>query len=421
MEPVSRRRPAQRSDPCDAIVVGAGPAGGAAALAMARVGLDVVVVERSLAPGQKNASGGLLSERTLAAVLDETPSGAPVERRITEEQCWLLAPQERVVISRDTPPGEPRGWSISRTRFDPWLASRAEAAGARLLTGTIAERLLVEDGRVAGVATAGEDLAAGVVIVCEGLGLGRGLLDHTRVRGLPLRPPLRSSEVFLAVSEVIRMAPRTIESRFSCEAGAGAAIRCYGNATPGLPGVFSLITNAEAVIVGGGVLLSELVAARRRPHELLEAFKSHPAVGPLLAGGETVEFSSRLIPVGRPDADAGIHGDGLLVCGDAALLPGAAFRDGCDLALESGRLAGETVAGLLERGQPPTARHLREYAMRLRRSRLLAQAASPLDGLLRSGTIPSGGDGAVLDRLQAAGRGPRARLGELARSVRALR
>ncbi len=123
MEPVSRRRPAQRSDPCDAIVVGAGPAGGAAALAMARVGLDVVVVERSLAPGQKNASGGLLSERTLAAVLDETPSGAPVERRITEEQCWLLAPQERVVISRDTPPGEPRGWStrpLARTWRRAW-------------------------------------------------------------------------------------------------------------------------------------------------------------------------------------------------------------------------------------------------------------------------------------------------------------
>jgi electron transfer flavoprotein-quinone oxidoreductase len=421
MEPVSRRGPARRSDRYDAIVVGAGPAGSAAALAMARVGLQVVVVERSSAPGQKNASGGLLSERTLAAALGEKPAGAPLERRIAAEQCWLLGPQDRVVIRGDTSPGEPRGWSISRTRFDPWFASRAKAAGARLLTGTIAEQLVVEDGRVAGVVTEGEDLVADLVIVCEGLGLGRGLLDHTRVQGLPLRPPLRSNEVFLAVSEVIPMAPATIESRFGCETGGGAAIRCHGDATRGLPGVFSLITNAEAVSVSGGVLLSELVDARQRPHELLEAFKRHPAVAPLLAGGETVEFSSRLIPVGRPDAEVRMYGDGFLACGDAALFPGATFRDGCDLALESGRLAGETVVGLLERGQPPTARHLREYAMRMRRSPLLGRTGSRLEDYLRSGTIPGGGDGPVLDRLQTEGRGPRARLGELARSVLALR
>jgi electron transfer flavoprotein-quinone oxidoreductase len=185
--------------------------------------------------------------------------------------------------------------------------------------------------------------------------------------------------------------------------------------------VFSVITNAEAVTIGGGVLLSELVDARQRPHELLEAFKRHPAVAPLLAGGETVEFSARLVPVGRRDAEAGMHGDGFLACGDAALLPGVAFRDGCDLAVESGRLAGETVVGLFERGQPPTERHLREYTMRMRRSALLAHAWSPLDNFLRSGTIPGGGDGVALDRLQAAGRGPRARLGELARSVLALK
>ncbi|MFX1301682.1 MAG: FAD-dependent oxidoreductase, partial [Promethearchaeota archaeon] len=44
----------------DAIVVGAGPAGSAAAYSLAKAGLQVMLVERSKTPGEKNVSGGVL-------------------------------------------------------------------------------------------------------------------------------------------------------------------------------------------------------------------------------------------------------------------------------------------------------------------------------------------------------------------------
>ena len=44
----------------DAVVVGAGPAGTAAAITMAKAGLQVALLERGAKPGSKNVMGGIL-------------------------------------------------------------------------------------------------------------------------------------------------------------------------------------------------------------------------------------------------------------------------------------------------------------------------------------------------------------------------
>ncbi|MGH7862936.1 MAG: FAD-dependent oxidoreductase [Candidatus Dormibacteraceae bacterium] len=362
----------------DAIVIGAGPAGSAAALTMARAGLQVALIEKGVKPGSKNVMGGILYTHHLERVVGPAWKDAELERPIIEEQRWMLTPEAAIralgyknLRNRE----HPHSYSVLRSKFDPWFAAQAEAAGAMLIAETVVEELIVREGRVVGVRTGREgDLMADVVVVCEGVGLGRELLVKAG-----LKKPLRANQVAMAVKEVIALDPARIEDRFNCERGEGASIECYGWATKGLSGFMFIYTNKDSLSVGGGALLSEMTdrrlsrseLAERAPNALLNHFKSHPAVRPLLAGGETVEYLAKLIPEGGLGGIPKLYGDGYLVCGDAAGLSNPVHREGSNLAMESGRLAAETVIHAAEVGDF-SARSLAEYKGRLDHSWIMA-------------------------------------------------
>ena len=77
-------------DRFDAIVVGAGPAGIAAAREMAEAGLSVVVLERGQYPGAKNVSGGILYRQPTEEIIPGFESEAPLERPIIEQRYLAL-------------------------------------------------------------------------------------------------------------------------------------------------------------------------------------------------------------------------------------------------------------------------------------------------------------------------------------------
>src|SRR5256885_1498415 len=77
----------------DAVVVGAGPAGTAAAITMAKAGLQGGLLERGAKPGSKNVMGGILYNHYLEEIVGEDWKQAPVERPIIEERRWLMTPQ----------------------------------------------------------------------------------------------------------------------------------------------------------------------------------------------------------------------------------------------------------------------------------------------------------------------------------------
>src|SRR5438093_1493664 len=228
-------------------------------------------------------------------------------------------------------------------KFDAVIVG-AGPAGAVVVPETVAERLITKNGRVIGVGTGrGDDVYADVTIVCEGIGLGASLLEKTVINGKPLRRKLRENEVAMAVKEIMQLDPGLIEERFNCEPGEGCTIECFGDSTMGMSGFMFIYTNRDSLSVGGAALLSEFNKTLRTPNDLMEHFKQHPAIKPLLRGAETVEYLAHLIPEGGHRGIPRVYGPGYLVCGDAAMLSNPVHREGSNLAMESGRLAGEAV------------------------------------------------------------------------------
>jgi electron transfer flavoprotein-quinone oxidoreductase len=353
----------------DAIVVGAGPAGSAAAFTMAKAGLSVVLIERGEYPGAKNVMGGVMYGRMLADLIPKFATEAPIERTIVEERLWITTDDSAVTIGHKTaaPHGTiPNAFTVLRAKFDRWFASKAEEAGALLIPATVVEDVIHRDGAVAGVRTGRSDgdLYADVVVLCDGV--------HSflaKKAGLQTRD-IAPHEVALAVKEIIALPPDVIQDRFNVGEGEGVTIELYGAVTQGMGGYGFIYTNRDSLSVGVGALISHFMRTKQTPAALLECLKQHPLVRPLIAGGQVIEYLAHAIPEGGYRAMPRLYGDGVLIAGDAAMMVNGLHREGSNLAMTAGRLAGETAVEAKTRGDF-SASSLASYQRRLEASFVL--------------------------------------------------
>jgi len=330
------------------IVVGAGPAGATAAYLLAKAGLNVLLVERGQSAGSKNVSGGLIYTGILNQVYPNFWEEAPVERAISNHSLVFLGEGSSVSVDFrgqvPAPSGLPcNAYSVLRAKFDPWLAEKAEAAGAALITGTTVESLIVEDGRVTGIQAGSDRIAAKVVIDAEG---SRSLL----MKQAHLRSDFNADEISLGVKEVIRLPVETINQRFRCSAEEGVALTLVGH-TSGLQGGGFLYTNRDSLSLGIVVKINSLYKSKRHPHEVLDEFKSHPFVAGMIEGGEVIEYSAQTVHRGGLHLIPKLYGDGYLVVGSAArlLLNNILTLRGMDLAVASGMAAAQAVLAAHEK------------------------------------------------------------------------
>ena len=332
------------------VVVGAGPAGSAAALELAKAGRDVVIVERGAFPGAKNVYGGVVYGRILDAVVPQWWREVPVQRWVTRRSTMLMTPTQALTVNYrtsawDCPPYN--GMTTYRADFDSWLAGKAVAAGARLVTSTVATSLLRNPaGRIAGVRTdrPGGDIRAQIVIACDGV-------NSFLAKEAGLLPRANPSHTTLGVKETLAMPREVIDERFGLIGDQGLDIEMVG-CTSGIPGGGFLYTNLDTVSVGVVVGLEGLAEARIRPEELVAGVKAHPAIAPYLRGAELKEYSAHLIPEGGYRAMPRLAIDGMLVAGDAASMCLAAglWLEGVNFAIGAGLAAGRTAAEAIAAG-----------------------------------------------------------------------
>ena len=330
----------------DAIVVGGGPAGISAAITLVKNGLKTILIERGRFSGAKNFFGGVMYTHAFKDVLpDYWERRPPFERPVTEQGFWMISPDSvvRIMHKSQEYQKEPADSYVAlRAKVDDWFAQQAVSLGVLLITKTVVSGFIKDEkGRVIGVQTDRPegDVYAPIVIIAEGvnnlLTQKLGLIDSD------LNPHL----VALSVKEHISLPVKELEARFNITNGTneGVAIDIFGDATLGLPGLAFIYTDKSGISIGIGLLLSEFANHNIKPYEVLARFKEHPVIKPLLAGGESLEYGAHLIPEYGYDHMPKLYTDGVMIAGDAAGMVDALHREGTNLAMTAGKLAGETA------------------------------------------------------------------------------
>lgn len=320
----------------EVIVVGGGPAGISCAITLARAGKKVVLIERGKFSGSKNVFGGAIYAQPTREIFPDFEENAPLERKNIEHKYALLGEEDATVISYKKRHENPVSYTVIRGKFDRWMADEAKKAGVILVEETVVRELIVQDGFVKGVRTELEEYYSDIVVLADGV-------NSLLAKQIGLRGDLSPEDVALSVKEVIKLPQEVINERFHVNDDEGCIYEIFGGPMLGMLGLGFLYTNKNSVSIGLGVTLSELIEKGIRPYDLLDKLKSHPEIAPLIKDGELLEYSAHLIPEGGYKKVPLLFGAGVMVCGDAAMFVNNMHWEGTNLAMISGKIAGETA------------------------------------------------------------------------------
>jgi len=347
----------------DVIVVGAGPAGSAAALSLARKGVNVLMLDKARVPGERSMTGGVLygdfpDGWGLIGLVPDFESTAPLERRIASHEVMVLdAPDyERGTtrfyrLSKSSLPARlglfqmsfetGHDYSVLRRPFDRWFANLAVQAGAMLSTESTAEGLIREGEAVVGVRTTNEELRAKLVIDASGV-------TSTLVAEAGLRERLTPRQLYHGIKRVYGLDSEAIEKRFRVKPGEGRAIFFLGDFMHEIGGGAFVYTNRDTLSVGLVVSMDSLIR-RTTEHfdevgkllDVLDDFEAHPMVAELLEGARPLEYSAHNIPKGYKAILKRPYADGFMVAGDAlgSFVKIGPMIDGMRRAVTSGMMA----------------------------------------------------------------------------------
>lgn len=344
----------------DVLVVGAGPAGLAAALRLKQLdaGLNVCVVEKGAEVGAHILSGNVFNPRALDELLpDWRDMGAPVDTPVeAEETRFLLSPTRSVPLPVPPDMQNHSNYIISLGRLVRWLGEQAEAAGVEVYPGFSAAELLVEDGAVRGVATSdmgvgkdgkpkptfarGMELRARQTLLAEGC---RGSLSESAMERFDLRRDCEPQAYGIGLKEVWEVDPKRARPGLVVHtAGWPLDMSTYGG---------SFLYHMEGNLVHVGLVVGlDYANPYLNPYEEFQRLKLHPAVREHLEGGTCVQYGARALNEGGYQSVPRMTFPGGALLGCAAGLLNVPQIKGTHYAMKSGAVAAEAVQEALSAG-----------------------------------------------------------------------
>jgi electron-transferring-flavoprotein dehydrogenase len=356
----------------DVVIVGAGPAGLACAIELARLDrenqggeggtgdLNIAVLEKAESLGEHSLSGAVVNPRTFRELFPQlNPAEFPFRQPVSHEAVYLLT--ERRAQRIPTPPTmhNKSYYTASLCEIVRWLGERAEQAGVNLFAGFPVDGLLVEGDTVKGVRTTPSglqrdgsrgggyteptDVTARITVLAEGT---RGLLSQA-YREWQKIGSLNPQLFALGVKEVWETS-RPLDK----------VIHTLGWPLPtdAFGGSFMYPLGSNQIAIGLVVGLDYHNAALD-VHQLLQQMKLHPLFRPFLEGGHLLEWGAKTIPEGGYYAlPERRYGAGLMMVGDAVGLVDVPSLKGIHYAMQSGIYAARAAfAALKEGGSPASA------------------------------------------------------------------
>ena len=350
----------------DVLIVGAGPAGLACAIELARLAqqedneLNIGVLEKAAVLGEHSLSGAVVNPRAFRELFPHLQDADfPFRGRVGKEGVYLLTAEGRLRLPVPPTMHNEGYYVASLCEVVRWLGAKAEALGVNVFTGFPAASLLVDGTRVAGVRTvaagldregkllpnfvAPTDLISKVTALAEGT---RGMLSQAYLEWQ--RVPSQNPQIFaLGVKEIwetkrpLAMIVHTLGWPLPADAFGGSFMY------PLEPNLVAL-----GLVVGLDYRDSGLDI-----HELFQRMKQHALFRQYLEGGEMVEWGAKTIPEGGyysvPDRRSG---DGVVILGDSAGFVDVPSLKGIHYAMQSGMFAARAIHAALTAGDASAAR-----------------------------------------------------------------
>ncbi|HEY5379551.1 MAG TPA: electron transfer flavoprotein-ubiquinone oxidoreductase [Pseudolabrys sp.] len=348
----------------DVVIVGAGPAGLAAAIRLKQINLDVtvVIVEKGSEVGAHILSGAVVDPVGLDKLLPEWRSeDTPIKTAVTDDRFYFLTASGGMRLPNFLMPPlmNNRGnFIVSLGSVCRWLATKAEALGVEIYPGfAAAEVLFDERNAVAGIATGdmgvgkngepkenftrGMELRAKYTLFAEG---ARGNLGKQLIAKFGLSEGREPQKFGLGLKELWQIDPAKHRK--------GLVQHSFGWPLDGTTGGGSFLYHFDDNLVSVGFVLHlNYSNPYLSPFEEFQRFKTHPLVRDTFAGGKRLAYGARALTEGGYQSvpKLAFPGGALIGC-DAGFMNVPRIK-GSHNAMLSGMMAAETAASALSAGR----------------------------------------------------------------------
>jgi electron-transferring-flavoprotein dehydrogenase len=356
--------PAREAMEFDVVIVGAGPAGLAAAIRLKQLDpeIAVVVVEKGSEVGAHILSGAVIDPIGLDKLLPEwRQEETPIKTAVTDDRFYWLGPAGALRVPNILMPplmSNHGNYIVSLGNVCRWLATKAEALGVEIYPGfAAAEVLFGENGEVRGVATGdmgvgkdghhkdsftrGMELHAKYTLFAEG---ARGSLSKQLIARFELAKDREPQKFGLGLKELWKVAPQKhqpglVQHTFGWP---------LGNSTGGGSFLYHL---EDGQVVVGFVVHLNYKNPYIAPFEEFQRFKQHPLIRSTFEGGKRISYGARAITEGGWQSVPKLTFPGGALIGCAAGFINLPRIKGSHNAILSGMMAAEQAAAAVAAGR----------------------------------------------------------------------